>query len=229
MIAQTKRTIFGSASGRAAVGVVATVLTTIAVIGVSTVAAGASTLTSADGYTTLTTQGTVAAHTPYSSGQTITLAVTANPTMNQAAMEAAGFPGGADVIKFLECADPGGLQSNLPTKSSECEPGSIHTISGANADGSLTTNYIILFLPDPNLGSSNGTDCGLAPKECVVGIFANQNDFTKPHLFSAPFVVSQGDGSDDGANPGDGTSAPSTAPAITSASSTTFTEGSAGT
>src|SRR5271166_5301039 len=187
-------------------------------------AASASTLTSADGYTTLTTQGTVASATPYSSGQVITIAVGDNSTFNRSAMEAAGYPSGADPIKFLECEDPGG--TTLPNSSAQCSPGTIHTISGIGSDGlgDMSTNYTVLALPDPNLGGGT-LNCGYAPNYCVVGIFANQNDFTKPHLFSAPFVVSSNNGADDGSNPGDGTSTPVS---ITSASSATFTTGQLG-
>ena len=213
----------GRSAKQAVTVVVATVVcATVLAAGVISGPAGASTLTSADGFTTLTTQGAVTAETPYSGGQTVDLQVAANSTMDTASLEAAGFPSGAVTIKFLECADPGGLVANLPTKPSECEPGTIHSISGANADGSMSltgaSGYQILALPDPNLGSSNGTTCGLAPDQCVVGIFSNQNDFSKPHLFSAPFVATLGDGLDDGANPGDGTPPP--APAVTSVSPT---------
>jgi hypothetical protein len=186
----------------------ATVIGLATLVGFTAGAAAAGTLTSADGYTSLTTAPGVTPNSPYSSGQHVTVTVGVNPTMNNAALVTAGFPSGAVTMKFLECADPGGTAANLPTKPSECEPGTIHSIAGAHSDGSMTTSFQVLFLPDPNLGVSNGTDCGLAPHQCVVGIFSNQNDFSKPHLFSAPFVTSQGDGSDSGANPGDGTPAP---------------------
>jgi Fibronectin type III domain len=197
----------------------ATVIGVGTLIGFTAGVAAAGTLTSPDGFTTLTTQGTVTAHTPYASGQSVALHVAANSTMNNAALVGAGFPSGAVTIKFLECADPGGTTANLPTKlTGECEPGSIHSISGANSDGSMSTTYQVLELPDVNLGSSNGTVCGLAPNYCVVGIFSNQNDFSKPHLFSAPYLVGPGDGlgEDDGLDPGDGTGAP-TAPTAVSA------------
>ena len=178
--------------------------------------AGASTLTSADGFTTLVTQGTVTAQTPYSGGQVVTLQVAANSTLDTASLEAAGFPSGSVSIKFLECSDPGGLAANLPTKPSECEPGTIDSISGANANGSIsltgTSGYTILSPPRPQSGFGNGVTCGVAPNQCVVGIFSNQNDFSKPHLFSAPFVSTLGNGQDNGADPGDGTSPPASVP-----------------
>jgi Bacterial Ig-like domain (group 1) len=162
-----------------------------------------------NGTVTLSTIGTVTADTPYSSGQMLTVAAVANSTLDQASLEAAGFPSGAVTIKFLECSDPGGLVSNLPTKPTECEPQTIHSIAGANTDGSLSTTYQVLALPDANLGTSNGTTCDAAADACVVGIFSNQNDFSKPHLFSAPFYV-LANGDDGGENPGDGSPLAST-------------------
>jgi hypothetical protein len=46
--------------------------------------AGASSLVSPDGNTTLNTEGTVTAGTPYDSGQTIEVAVQANSTLSNA-------------------------------------------------------------------------------------------------------------------------------------------------
>ena len=48
--------------------------------------AGASSLTSTDGFTTLTTQGSVAAGTPYSSGQQITVTVSSNSSLSNATL-----------------------------------------------------------------------------------------------------------------------------------------------
>ncbi len=190
------------------------------VAGVLVTPAGASTLLSADGFTSLTTQGTVTAHTPYASGQTISITVAPNSTMNNAAMVAAGYPSGADPIKFLECADPGGTK--LPTAKTDCDPGTVATISGAGNDGSMSVTgppggFQVLALPDPNLGGGPIT-CGFAPNYCVVGIFADQNDFTKPHLFSAPFVVAPDGGADSGQPAGDGTPPSGTPPTVTGVS-----------
>ena len=168
----------------------------------------ASTLTSGDGFTSLSTQGTVAANTPYTSGQVINIDIAANSTMSTANL-IANNGGLTGPIKFLECADPGGLPANLPTKSTECEPGTVQPIAGLSSDGSGhldgSGGYTVYALPDvATLGPSNGTICDAGLNPCVIGIFANQNDFTKPHLFSAPFYVSVGDGHDLGDNPGDG-------------------------
>ncbi len=170
--------------------------------------ASAATLTSSDGTVSLNTSGTITGGSPYSSGQIISISVTANSTMNQASLEAAGFTSGAVSIKALECADPGGLVANLPTKLSECQPDTIQSIAGAAADGSMTfPSYTVYALPDTiSLGEpSNGTPvCGTDPNFCVIGLFSNQNDFSKPHIFSAPFQMAAND-DDGGENPGDGT------------------------
>ena len=117
-------------------------------------------------------------------------------------------------MKFLECPDPAGLVANLPTKSGECEPETIFSIAGAQSDGSLNTTYQVLALPDANLGSSNGTKCDTSADPCVVGIFSNQNDFSKPHLFSSPFYIAA-NADDGGENPGDGSPLAVTVPSAT--------------
>jgi len=169
--------------------------------------ASAASLTSSDGTVTLNTTGTVTAG-PYSSGQTINISVIANTTMNNASLAAAGFPSGAVAIKALECADPNGDLGDLPTKPTECQPDTILSISGAAADGSMNfTGYTVYALPDTvTFGEpSNGTPvCGAAPNYCVIGLFSNQSDFSKPHIFSAPFQVTA-NADDGGENPGDGT------------------------
>ena len=64
--------------------------------------------------------------------------------------------------------------------------------------------------------------CDVNPNQCVLGIFAANpqagNGFAYPHLFSAPFNVTVGDGLDLGDNPGDGS-----APALTMTSATNST------
>jgi hypothetical protein len=128
---------------------------------------------------------------PFSSGQNIDIVIAANSTMSRSSLTAAGYPSGAVPIKVLECADPRAMTANLPTKPTSCEPATIDSIPVANADGSMTIqDFTVYALPDSVvLGPSNGTKCDDAQHACVIGIFADQNDFTKPHLFSAPFYV----------------------------------------
>ena len=185
----------------------------------------AATLTSADGYTTLSTIGAVTAGTPYTSGQGITVGVIANSVLSNANLAANKVPGqytldgmgnpvasGATGVFYIEeCTDPGALVANLPTSASACEKATEDLSVLKTNDGSLTdTGYQVYDLPDPNFGETTFTgQCDVAPNQCVVGIFAadpqSGNGFTYPHLFSAPFQVTVGDGQDAGDNPGDGT------------------------
>ena len=122
--------------------------------------------------------------------QVVTVKVGPNSTLSRSSLEAAGFPSGAVPIKILECADPGGLTSNLPLSEKQCEPETIDPNGTALENGSMVEpGYTIYSLPDvAELGNSSGTVCDME-HECVLGIFSNQLDFTKPHLFSAPFFV----------------------------------------
>jgi hypothetical protein len=195
-----------------AVSGAATICGAVLMLGIGSGAAGASTLTSSDGNTSLSTQGTVAAG-PYSSGQIINVNVVANSVMNTTNLSNAGAPTTGNFY-LEECVDPGGTAAGLPTTAAGCESATLIT-TGKTADGSLSVTggngFTVYDLPDPGtLGSATmvGT-CDTAPNQCVIGIFAANpqagGGFSFPHLFSAPFQVTVGDGSDTGANPGDGT------------------------
>jgi hypothetical protein len=201
-----------AATGAATLCGAALVLT----LGVGT--AGASSLVSSDGNTTLSTEGTVSAGTPYDSGQTIEVSVQANSTLSNANLcqsqfsglnQTCGNPTGFYYIE--ECVDPGGLATNLPTTPTGCEHGTEDESQAKSTDGSSDdTGFLVYDLPDAtNLGAPNMVGkCDVSPNQCVIGIFSGdpQNGgFAFPHLFSAPFQVDKGDGQDDGASPGDGT------------------------
>jgi hypothetical protein len=159
------------------------------VLGVFASHAGASSLT--NGTVTLKVAGSSSvAVSPLADDKPITVSVAPNSTLSRSSLEAAGFPSGAVAIKIIECADPGGQTVNLPVKVTQCDPATLDASATLEEDGSvLDSGYTIYALPDvPVLGPSNGTLCDMA-HECVLGIFTNQNDFTKPHLFSAPFLV----------------------------------------
>jgi len=195
----------------------ATVCCAVFALGVGSGVAGANTLTSGDGNTTLTTQGTVASGTPYSSGQQISLNVAANSVMNTTNLTNNGAPTTGNFY-VEECTDPGGTTAGLPANASGCEAATL--VTGAKtSDGHLSltgaNGPTIYYLPDPGtLGSATMTGtCGQAPNQCVLGIFAANpqagGGFSFPHLFSAPFQVDQqsdfGSGQEAGLNPGDGT------------------------
>lgn len=160
---------------------------TSVIVGLTASHAGASPLS--NGTVTLqAASGKSVATNPLVHHQLVTVSVAPNSTLSLSSLEAAGFPSGAVAIKILECADPGGLAANLPTNETMCEPETIDPNGTAQRDGSMTlADYTIYALPDPaDLGVSNGTVCDME-HQCVLGIFSNQKDFTKPHLFSVPF------------------------------------------
>jgi hypothetical protein len=65
-------------------------------------------------------------------------------------------------------------------------------------------SYPIYALPDPNLAEFGGTPVCDLNDECELYIGENQNLASAPHIYSNGFFVNPGDGTDDGASPGDG-------------------------
>jgi len=159
-----------------------------------------------------------AATTPLAAGQVVDVSVAPNSTFSRSSLEAAGFPSGAVAIKILECADLGGQVANLPKKATDCEASTIIPVTDVGGDGSLlATGYTIYALPDSaDLGVSNGTVCDNA-HQCVLGLFSNQHDLTKPHLYSAPFQVTPS-GLPNGAIPTSASGSSSSGSATSSAS-----------
>ena len=161
--------------------------------------ASASTLT--NGPVGLTTQGSVTGGTPYSSGQNITVAVSANSTFV-----------GLSEVQIIECSDYDGTTANLPTTPANNCDGNTEVEDSTTVNSSTgavgATTFTIYALPDsPTFGESSGSlpKCGLYPYDCVLFIGQSSTAFTAdPYLFSAPFQVAA-NGSDSGASPGDGT------------------------
>jgi hypothetical protein len=191
----------------------------------------ASTLTSSDGYTSLSTIGTVTADTPYTSGQQLDVSVASNPVLSFSSLFSAGTPSCSSATECSgnyyveECTDPDGTSGNLPTTASACEAATDNFSASKSSDGSLTVDsYPVYDLPDPGtLGPPTMTgECDVTPNVCVLGIFAQNpqsaSGFAYPHLFSAPFNITVGDGLDQGDNPGDGSAPTQT---MTSASNST--------
>ena len=129
--------------------------------------------------------GTVA-HAPFDSGQLINVVIPAN--------SAFAAPDNTANVNIVECSAPAGVP---PTNPIACDG---NTIQGSTilpaADGSFTSdNYQVFALPDNfTLGEgSSGPICGnTSGTECILYIGNNQNDFTKPHLWSQPFFVGPG-------------------------------------
>ena len=142
--------------------------------------------------------GPVNAGTPFSSGQSINVVIPAN--------SAFAAPDNTANVNIVECAAPNGV---VPSNPVACDG---NTIQGStiipNADGSFNyPGYQVYALPDSvTLGEgSSGPTCGsTSATECILYIGNNQNDFTKPHLWSQPFFV-KSNADDGGENPGDGT------------------------
>ena len=98
-------------------------------------------------------------------------------------------------INIIECADPGGSSKNLPVSVIACDG---NTIQGnsilVQRNGSFSERHYQLFaLPN---ASSLGEPPDSVPvcnknKMCVLYIGQNQEKFTAPKVFSAPFTISK--------------------------------------
>ncbi len=153
-----------------------------------------------------------------SDGQTITVAVGPN-----------GYFTPHAGVKILECADPGGTQANLPKDDSTCDGNTIQGISILiGSDGSFSdSTYQVYMLPSQTLGEqSNFKPICNQTNDCVLYVGQNQNDFTAPKVFSAPFLISPGSGAaTTTSTTGAASSGSSGASATTSTSSTSSTSG----
>jgi hypothetical protein len=93
---------------------------------------------------------------------------------------------------ILECADPGGSASNLPIDATACDGNTVQggtVLVGAGGSFSLS-NYTVYLLPSPTLGEqSNYKPICNQSNYCVLYVGQDQNDFTAPKVFSAPFLI----------------------------------------
>jgi hypothetical protein len=98
-------------------------------------------------------------------------------------------------VNILECADPGGKVANLPKDASTCDG---NTIQGptvlVGTDGSFSTSgYSVYVLPSITLDEQpDGQPVCNATNPCVLFVGQDQNNFTAPKVFSAPFTVDPG-------------------------------------
>jgi large repetitive protein len=179
--------------------------------------------------------GAAAAVTPFTAGQTfdsgqkVNIVIPANSVL---------APGGK--VFILECAAPAGVN---PVSINSCDGNTAYASGSifAGSDGSVNLSvahkalYPIYALPDHHtLGEvSSAASCGLgSANECVLYIGqggGSDTGLSDPYYFSQPFQV-HSDATDSGTvNPGDGTFPADSAPMFTSASNTTFVQGSPGT
>jgi hypothetical protein len=118
---------------------------------------------------------------PWQSGQPVTVAVGPNSVFTPHSR-----------IVVIECADPGGSTANLPKDDSTCDG---NTVQGATVlvqpNGSFTVSgYTLYSLPNAVLGEQpNEQPICNATNQCVLFVGQDQNDFTSPKVFSAPFAI----------------------------------------
>ena len=164
---------------------------------------------------------------PFASGQAITVAGSGFPPRGQ-------DPTG---LQIIQCSDPQGLRSNLPSDASGCEgiTGNVAQIS-PDAGGKFRTQYQVIALSSQGAGSNSSIDCD-ATHQCVLWVGEDYNNafMSGPHAFSAPFAVTPGSPAatptmvtpSRGSTPG-GVGAPTGAPSGSSPGSRTGTSGRAG-
>ena len=94
-------------------------------------------------------------------------------------------------IIILECADPTGSRANLPISFTDCDgtTDNADTVLVQN-DGSFTESaYQVYALPNIVLGETPTTTPVCNPTSaCVLYVGQDQNDFTRPKVFSGPFT-----------------------------------------
>lgn len=117
----------------------------------------------------------------YRNGQSVTLSVKANHYFTRYLR-----------IEILECSDPGGQAAHLPTSDQTCDGNTVPNQSVlVNEDGSFsTTGYQLFSLPNTALDESwdNLPVCD-ATHWCTLYVGLDQTDFSKPHVFSVPFLI----------------------------------------
>lgn len=117
----------------------------------------------------------------YRNGQTVALSVKANHYFTRFLR-----------VEVLECGDPGGQATHLPTSDQVCDGNTVPTHSVlVNPDGSFsTTGYQLYSLPNTALSESwDDLPVCDATHWCVLYVGLDQTNFSQPHIFSAPFLV----------------------------------------
>jgi hypothetical protein len=136
--------------------------------------------------------GTAAAATPtvtitpgpssgaFTNGQTVTVSVGPNSLF---------IPHSR--VNLIECADPGGSEGNLPTSLTTCDANTVEADTVlVQPDGSFVEHgYTLYALPNEVLGEQSNWQPVCNPtNQCVLYVGEDQNDFTQPKTFSAPFA-----------------------------------------
>jgi hypothetical protein len=116
---------------------------------------------------------------PYSDGQTITVSGGGFPAHS-------ALPSGLTIV---ECADPGGLATNLPTDNTTCDGSTVNPLPVAtDANGNFSSSYTLAKLS--TTGGVSPINCD-STHFCVlwVGVDFN-NSFTGTHAFTNAFEIS---------------------------------------
>jgi len=95
-------------------------------------------------------------------------------------------------VNIVQCADPGGIKANLPTKFIQCDENTIQADTVVvEPGGSFKEKAFTFFaLPSRSLGESKGgiPICNQT-HQCVLLVSEYQTDLSKPHVFSHAFTV----------------------------------------
>ncbi len=121
---------------------------------------------------------------PYANGATVDISVGPNSTFAPNSR-----------IEVIECAAPHGV---VPVDDTTCDGNTAQLGSIlAGSDGSFhVTGYTLYSLPNTVLDeTADGIPVCNATSECVLYVGENQNNFSQPKSFSAPFTVQPGTGS----------------------------------
>jgi hypothetical protein len=148
---------------------------------------------------------TVTPSGPYHNGETVSVSVGPNSLFTP-----------EHRIIFIECTDPGGGGSGLPTSVRQCDGNTVQADTVIVArDGSFTEHHFVLYsLPNQAFGElSDAVAVCDTSHPCVLYVGENQEDFTEPKVFSASFTVAATAGSSP--TPSGSTPAPAAAPTAT--------------
>ena len=90
-------------------------------------------------------------------------------------------------LHVVECADPGGLVSKLPTRFYECDADtSTRVVTKPN--GSFSSSFLVYVTPLQLEPKDSLPRCN-ATHYCVLMVSSDIADLAGQHLFSAPFLV----------------------------------------
>jgi len=94
-------------------------------------------------------------------------------------------------VVIIECADPKGTVANLPTAFRNCDGDTVQANSVlVQKNGSFSSpNYTMYAVPNADLQEqANWTPVCSKTQYCVLYVGENYNDFSKPKVFSQPYL-----------------------------------------